>query len=213
MNLKHAQNTLLLALCCLAFACSKNKATSSATDSTRVKFSSVMTEGSSFTSHLYGFSIAAPTGYSVASDDEETIDIRHGDAWILAASVTEPNAWHLERGKTLDSLDVLKGVAMSYARSGPPLGEPDGCGSQTTVDSIVQFQNSSGLRTIRVNSTYRMFCEDSTSSSSQWVQYFVDINQGSGIRFIYLWHMNASPEMDQLCLGLVQRIRLVPQSH
>jgi hypothetical protein len=167
-----------------------------------------------FASNKFGYMILAPKGcYFAAHSWDESAPVVRAGRPIFFVDVDVAKGYHLSNAQATMPLDLFKGYSMSRQQTGPSLGEPDDCWSRTRVDSIYEFRNQSGLRCLRLNSTYTSYCEKGDSTVIHWEQYFVDISQGPELVVICTEHLFETQDLGALCSELIWSIRRIPREH
>ena len=206
----------LSTFCSLALVCSRSKTTLPASDSTATVAPSnpnlSATHRSIFISPDSSYCIHLPAGYSVhdADCDGQHLIIGCGNERDVHVDVLKFDSYYLQMAMRFDKSDTLKGFAMARAHEGPPADTRD---EEKTIDSVFEFKNTFGLRSLRIEANVHFKLELADSSSYPYEGYYVNISQRSKMQIIEILHSFENPRLIDICRGIAMSIDRVPVAH
>ncbi len=135
--------------------------------------------------NLPSVAIDSLSGYSVRFH-EEFIQVSQGGNRVINASIHSIDDDYLRWARELDSGDIGRGFVMARALTGAAIGEPDGCGTNYSIDSLFEYRNQFDVRCFLIRIKGLMYCEDEPPDTSFYAGYFVDISRGDNYRVIQI---------------------------
>jgi len=150
------------------------------------------------------------TGYVLRYHYKDDIDLFKGDTDVLSAHIYSLDPEYLSEVTKLDSRDTLRGFAMREAMLGLAFGDADGCHTEYTIDSLLEFNNKFNMRCFHVFIKGSEYCIDSGPDSSRWHGYFVDVSEGAKLQLLHipsLLDLSNDSVMNEAAKALVENIR------
>jgi hypothetical protein len=127
------------------------------------------------------------SGYSLHSD-EDYIEVSQRGNGIISAMVYSLDDDNLRWSRELDSVDIGRGFVMARALTGAGIGEPEGCGTDYSIQSISEYRNRFVVRYFHVVIRGVLICTDELPDTSSYAGYFVDISKDGNYRVVQIPH-------------------------
>lgn len=124
-------------------------------------------------------------GYSIQATTDD-IEIFREKQFSINGVIFPIDDYYLKWAKELDSIDIGRGFVMARALTGAGVGEPDGCGTNYSIDSIFEYRNKYNTRCFQIRIKGIMFCEDDLPDTSFYVGYFIDLSKGEDYKVLQI---------------------------
>jgi hypothetical protein len=131
------------------------------------------------------FTIDTLIGYSFHYlNNKREIEVSNDSNKILTATIYMINNYNLQWVKKFDSVDIVRGHIIAHALNGPSIGEPDGCETKYSIDSLWEYQNKNNTRCFFLRIKGIEFCDSIVHHISYYQGYFVDVSYGKTYKYI-----------------------------